>query len=142
MHADTANDSNQRISDLRWQQPAPSTTDALIAPPRHDAIAVGKHLQQRRDISWIVLIIAVDAHEHLAPGTRYAGEQCPVLSNVRLKIDVMKLSVAILEPFHQRETVICAGIVDEDNFKRSPARLYRGADAFAEGFDISLLVVD
>ena len=141
MHRDSTDNSDQSIGDLRGQQPAPKLFDALASAARNDAIALFQLLEERWDVSGIVLIVAVDRHQHMTSSFRNSRQQRPILADVRSEVDEMKARITELDVFHPIQRAICADIVNEENLVGLSEPRHHPADILIERQNVSFFVV-
>jgi len=93
-----------------------------MAPTAHQVVALLQLLQQHRDISRIVLQIAIEGHDHLAAAGIETGRHCwglAVIAAQQHRHQLRRLGRQLLQ---HRCGAIAGAVVHQHQLKRSPQR--------------------
>src|SRR5919201_2484374 len=116
-----------------------------IAPPRlparHEIEPLVELCEEARNLSRVVLEIAVERHDGVAVRLVETGAEGGRLAEVASQADDANVVVAAVQPRQRCERSVRRAVVDEDRFPVGSQRLERGSKLVVEERDAPLLVV-
>ncbi len=97
--------------------------------------------EQSRDLSGIVLQVAVDGDHGLSLSLVEAGHECGGLAEVAPESNDADVLLGVVQPSERGECSVGGAVVDEDRLPRGAERLERRPELVVEQCDASLFVM-
>ena len=141
VQVDAGHDGDQAVGDAADQHSARLVL-AVLPPARNDVVALGDLVQQFGDVGGIVLQVGVDGDDDIAPGGIDAGHHGGRLAVVAAEVqhaDPRVLTGGLVQP---RGRAVQRAVVDKDDFIVPAPGLHHGNQAFDQGSDVPLFVID
>ena len=140
MELDSRQPGNQPVSDERREPARKEPVLSILAPSADDVEAVLDLRQEKGDIPGAVLEVSVEADDDLSFGVVEASRKSGRLAEILSQPDELDPWLTFLQGLKDGPGVVCAAVIDNDDFEGDVEVLEDREEFFEEGGDVVLFV--